>query len=227
MYPAELSKATRRTPRMDRQIDKIIKILGTTPMTVPQLAGALFVSDHSAGYYIRLLHKLSRVHISGWLPTEANKPTRIYSAGFHEDVKYVSKRKKSVDTRVHDSKAKLLELLALPQTVKQLAERSGISTSRTRDFVAELKKEGRVYIKAWILPDAKGSQAPMYAVGNEPDAVRIRRSKQTARRAANRNAKKLAKNVFSTIQQQPSPEGPGRKYVHLPDGPVRLMKQAA
>lgn len=201
MYPSELGKASRRTPRMDRQVDRIIKILGDSPMTVPQLADALFISRHTAGNYIRLMYNATpkRIHVSGWLPTDANKPTRIYSVGDHRDAKYVTKRQKTGYTKTNNMKAELLDLLALPQTVNQLAERYGISQSRTRDLVAMLKKEGRVHIKAWALPEYRGSQAPMYAVGNEPDAVRERRTRQKAKRSATRTSLQKAKHITSGI----------------------------
>lgn len=195
-YPSSLDASTRRTPRMDRQVQRIIATLRQSPLTVPQLAEALFVSQHTAGNYIRRLYAAKRVYVSGWQPTEANKPTRIYSVGNLKDVEYITKRHRKCDTRAKDKMDILLGMLALPQTVKQLAFRSGVSLSRTRVLVADLKKDGKVYIKAWNQPQIKGSQAPVYEAGNKPDCVRLRRAIKKSRK------KPVKANVLAFVMRE-------------------------
>lgn len=202
-YPSSLDSSNRRTPRMDRQVQRIIARLRQTPLTVPQLADALFIGRHSAGNYIRMLYAAKRVYICGWQPTDANKPTRIYSVGNHKDVEYITKRHQNVDTRAKDKMDKLLGMLALPQTVQQLASRSGISVSRTRDLVAKLKQEGKVYIKAWNQPKIKGSQAPVYAAGDKSDSVRLRRAATKVRKESAKS--NVLAFVLREVQAVPKP----------------------
>lgn len=174
--PRSQETATRRTPRMDRQVGRVLAVLRESPLTVPELAAALFIGTHSAGNYVRMLYAQKRIYIAGWQPREGNKPARMYSVGNHKDVHFTTKREPKPDTRVEDAKNRVLDLLALPQTVHQLSERAHLSLSRTRDLVRMLRSEKRVYVMAWRQPKIKGSQAPVYAVGNQPDCVRLRRA---------------------------------------------------
>lgn len=176
MNPRTQKQATRKTPRMDRQVQRIIFALRAKPMTVPQLADALYIGRHSAGNYVRMLYEQKVIRISGWQPAIANKPARIYGCGSAPDAVYVTKRDVKPEPRADVARERILALLALPQTVRQVAAASGFSVSRARDLVSDLKQEGRIHITAWNQPLIKGSQAPVYAQGNKPDAVRLRRA---------------------------------------------------
>lgn len=201
--PRTQAAATRRTPRMDRQIGRVLAVLRQSPLTVNELADALFIGRHSAGNYVRMLYADKRIYVAGWQPREGNKPARMYSVGNHADVHFVTKRDKKEDTRVEQAKNKLLTLLALPQTVVQLSERAHLSVSRTRDLVKMLKEERRVYIKAWNQPKIKGSQAPMYAVGNKPDCVRLRRAASKVRKPVKKS--NVLAFVVKAVQEAPRP----------------------
>jgi len=167
----------------ERQIARILALLEHEPLSIIEIAARLHMSVTSVGRFVaRLLAekpRSRRLHIAGWrhgaVPT---RPVKILRAGQHLDVRYVrrgeGKGKGALRDEADRKRAEVLALLAMPQTTDQLAARTGIQPRLVREYLREHRAAGRVYIKAWMLPSGKGSQAPVYALGDLPDKQRSR-----------------------------------------------------
>jgi len=180
----------------ERQIARILALLEHEPLSIIEIAARLHMSVTSAGRFVaRLLAekpRSRRLYIAGWrhgaVPT---RPVKILRAGQHLDVRYVRRADRKGRGALRDEadrkRAEVLALLAMPQTTDQLAARTGISPRLVREYLREHRAAGRVYIKAWMLPPEKGSQAPVYALGDLPDRPRVSgavRPASPARRSA-------------------------------------------
>lgn len=176
-----------------RQKNRIVSALAE-PMNWAQLCDKLYMSETSVRRFLKklLAEEPRRIYISDWVEGP-NKPTPVYKAGAGGDKPYVIKReRRTVDPRIVEAqriRAEVLELLTLPQTVDQIAARLDLSRNRVVDIMREHKDAGRIYIKGWLLPVWRGSQAPVYALGNLPDKPRERRTRQKLTYRCNRPAK--------------------------------------
>jgi predicted ArsR family transcriptional regulator len=167
----------------ERQIARILALLEHEPLSIIEIAARLHMSVTSVGRFVaRLLAekpRSRRLHIAGWrhgaVPT---RPVKVLRAGQHLDVRYVRRGEGGGKGALRDEadrkRAEVLALLAMPQTTNQLAARTGIQPRLVREYLREHRAAGRVYIKAWLLPSGKGSQAPVYALGDLPDKQRSR-----------------------------------------------------
>ena len=175
-----------QTKMAARQIRRILALLDTESLSGTEIAARLHMSVTSVSRFIdRLLNESPRrLRIAAWRDGSRNKPVRIYGAGSAADARYVPKGdRKGPDPRLVEAdrrRAEVLTLLAMPQTSHQLAARMGMSINRITAILREHREAGRVHIKAWILPPAKGSQSPVYALGSAPDKPRTRRSREQA-----------------------------------------------
>ena len=183
----------------ERQIARILALLEHEPLSIIEIAARLHMSVTSAGRFVaRLLAekpRSRRLHIAGWrhgaVPT---RPVKILRAGQHQDVRYVRRADRKGKGALRDEadrkRAEVLALLAMPQTTDQLAARTGIQPRLVREYLREHRAAGRVYIKAWLSPPEKGSQAPVYALGDLPDKQRSR--------GAVRHASPARRSVFAS-----------------------------
>lgn len=175
---------TKHSARTERQIARILALLAVEALSATEISPRLHMCITSVNRHINRLLEESprRLCISAWRDGLHNKPVRIYCAGSCKDVRYVPRRERNPrDWRMVEAdrkRAEVLALLAMPQTSQQLAGRMGVSISRVMGIIREHRAAGRVHIKAWVLPPAKGSQSPVYALGNAPDKVRARRSRE-------------------------------------------------
>lgn len=167
----------------ERQIVRILALLEREALSIPEIAARLYMSVTSAGRFVaRLLAekpRSRRLYIAHWRAGDRpNHPIRILRAGQQPDVRYVRragrKGKGALRDEADRKRAVVLALLAMPQTTDQLAARAGIRPGLAREYLREHRAAGRVYIKAWLLPPGKGSQAPVYALGDLPDKQRSR-----------------------------------------------------
>ena len=60
-----------------------------------------------------------------------------------------------------------------PMTTQELMLLTGRTGHCVRDSIRRLRKGKRVYIKAYQANGGKGRKQPVYAIGDEPDAVEI------------------------------------------------------
>ena len=195
--PKTRYSATRETPRMNRQIERIMAAIRKQPMTAIQIADALYSSHDTARFYVSMLHKEKRIHVAAWKPVMGNKPAKMYLAGGAPDVIYQPKMRAKKDKRVQVWQDLALEALALPMTSHQLATKLGISYSYATSLIRGLRSEKLIHIKAWVLPHVKGSKAAVHAAGYYPDKVRT----STRRRSveAPRMLKPKKQNVFASM----------------------------
>lgn len=131
----------KRNPRRDRQIARILEAVAAKPMTTNDLAKLLHLHQSQVCRYLDDLRNGAprRVYVSGFQPVAPNlKPPRLFSAGDKKDAVFPRKSKKKPD-RVEARKRQILGLLALPQTAEQLAARLGITSNRTRVYLAMLR----------------------------------------------------------------------------------------
>lgn len=158
---------------------RILDILASEPMTLRQLADKLGLSlDSLYIYRNRLSSAPKRIYVSGYSDTGA-RPAPLYAAGDLPDVEYVPARKpKLAEDRKTKQRNRLLELLKNDgeQTAEQAGIRLSLSTSRARFYINELRTSSlkQAYIKRWQHPGKRGDLAPVYALGNRPDAPKPR-----------------------------------------------------
>lgn len=180
----------------ERQIARILALLQREALSTTEIAARLYMSVTSVNRFVACLlaekPRSRRLHISGWRDGDVpTRPIRILRAGQQPDVRYVRRADRKGKGALRDEadrkRAEVLALLAMPQTTDQLAARTGISPRLVREYLREHRAAGRVYIKAWLLPPEKGSQAPVYALGDLPDRPRVSgavRPASPARRSA-------------------------------------------
>ncbi|WP_273035990.1 hypothetical protein [Massilia timonae] len=176
----------------ERQIARILALVENEALSATEISARLFLNVTSVGRFIaRLLAepaRARRLHVAGWRDgVPINRPTRLLRAGRQPDVSYVPIAKRKGRNPLHveadRKRAEVLKLLEMPQTSYQLADRVGLSPHRINDILRAYRADGRVHIKAWILPLDRGSQAPVYALGNLPDKPRVRGGRDQARKA--------------------------------------------
>lgn len=179
--------------KSERQLGRILAFIAHEAKTIKQIAAGLHMGETTARSLIHVLLAESprRMRIEGW--TGATCQAAQYRAGTKRDAVFVhAKRRRKphpITVEGERKRALILQLLAMPQTCAQLAQKLGIGTEQTLNHLRKLRKAGKVYRSAWILPERTGSQTPVYALGNLPDKERKRRSRQEATYARNQRPK--------------------------------------
>lgn len=175
--------------RGQRNDTRVTALLVGKQLSNQQIADALHMSRDSAIIYTRRLRACTpkRIYLSGWLPSPGGKPAPLFSAGGHPDIEYVATRKKKLPDRVQMQIARITATLAEPRTARQLATAISRSLSRTHKYLSMLRAAGKVYIKDFAPPDGRGDQAPIYALGNLPDAVKRRQTRAERYQLETRN----------------------------------------
>jgi DNA-binding Lrp family transcriptional regulator len=159
----------------ERQLQRILAVIRSEALSVRDIAGKVHLSESAVLRHVAALRAAKRAYVAGFRPSAGNtKPTKLVRAGHRPDAVYrVKSRKRPCRKDAH--RKRMRELLALPQTSEALAARMGLSITRTRTFIAELRAAKIACIVDWQLPPTKGSQAPVYALGSGPDKPRQRR----------------------------------------------------
>jgi len=175
----------------ERQIARILALVEHEALSAAEISARMFLSVTSVIRFVnRLLAeplRARRLYIAGWRDgVPINRPARLFRAGRQPDVRYVPMAERKGPHRLYAQgerrRAEVLELLAMPQTTQQLSVRMGVSDSRVKAYIREHRAAGRIHIKAWVLPVYRGSQAPVYALGNLPDKPRVRGSREQAQK---------------------------------------------
>lgn len=160
--------------RGERQQDRILDCIADQAKTTKQIAAELYMSRASVAIYLkRLMDSTPRhAHIERYeLPT-TGRATPFYRLGNKPDAvfqPYYVRKPKQPDrktARIMD----ILELLTVPHTVHEICAEITLTPSGVRRYLQELKADKRIYIKGWRHPGKRGDLAPIYALGNRPDA---------------------------------------------------------
>lgn len=166
--------------RGERQRGRIAWALRSAPLTAQQLADQLHLSRDAVLLHLRRMLDAEprQVHVDGYLPApRQGKAAPLYGAGPGVDAEYPRYRKPKAEDRVEARIATMVELLAEPRTSGQLGELMHLSASRVCVYLAGLRAEGRIYIKAWASPPGRGDLSPVYALGKRKDKAKPRQSR--------------------------------------------------
>jgi DNA-binding transcriptional ArsR family regulator len=158
---------------------RILAAIAKEPLTGQQLSARLYLAQTSVDRFMRRLldEKPRRLHICGHYEKGLKTPARIFKAGPGKDAVYVLKRKRPRPKKADGRRARILTLLALPQTAAQLAERLEMSRSRVTVYLRDLRQAEKIHITGSIPPAGTGIPAPVYALGNLPDKPISRRAR--------------------------------------------------
>lgn len=165
-------------PRREYQQGRILAAIASEPLTAQQLADRLHLSrDMILRHLAMLMAEVPRrLHVAGFETTIA-RPAPKYGPGDLPDAVYVPTRAPTRQNEVDEQTERAAaELKACPMTTSQLADKLGLSVSRTRFYVATLRADGKAYIKAWNAPPCGGDLAPVYGLGNRPDKPKARKT---------------------------------------------------
>lgn len=165
--------------RGQRNEDRVTALLVDAQLSNQQIADALHMSRDSAIIYTKRLRACTpkRIYLSGWLHAPKGKPAPLFTAGDLPDVEYLASRKRKLPNRVEVQIARIKTALAEPKTANQLAVAISRCISRTHKYLQMLRADKLVYIMDHAAPDGRGDQAPIYALGSLPDAVKHRQTR--------------------------------------------------
>jgi len=176
----------------ERQIARILALVEHEALSAAEISARMFLSVTSVIRFVnRLLAeplRARRLYIAGWRDgVPINRPARLFRAGRQPDARYVPMAERKGPHRLYAQgdrrRAEVLTLLAMPQTTLQLSMRMGVSDSRVKAYIREHRAAGRIHIKAWMLPQGRGSQSAVYALGAGPDKPRERDARRREGRA--------------------------------------------
>lgn len=178
-----------KTKVPELQMGRILALLEREQLTSAEIQARLYMSKSSVDRFLLRMtrEKPKRVYVARVLDNDC-RPLRVYAAGDKKDAIYVpfAKRKKlrASEVEADRKRARILVLLALPQTAADLAARMGMGMSQVKHYLREHHRATpkRVYIKGWRWAAASGSQARIYAAGSAPDAPRTRQPRIEVRR---------------------------------------------
>jgi hypothetical protein len=165
--------------RSQRNDARVSALLVDKQLSNQQIADALHMSRDSAHIYTRRLRDCTpkRIYLCGWLHAPKGKPAPLFTAGDLPDVEYASTRKSKQPNRAIAQIERIKIALAEPKTANQLAVAIFRCNSQTHKYLRMLRDEKLVYIKGLAPLDGRGEQAPIYALGNLPDAVKLRQAR--------------------------------------------------
>lgn len=166
------------TPHMIEQERRIVEILADKKLGHIEVAESMGFSRTAAQKYMAAMHKRSPkvIYISEYeQPLTGGYPRPLFSVGNLPDVVYVPKNIKKAKRpvpRSEEKKARILELLTTPMTGRELAAAVFLSNEQTMDYVRLMRESTPklVFVKAYRKAAKRGQWAPVYAVGNRPDA---------------------------------------------------------
>lgn len=165
-------------PRTAYQRGRILAAIAHEPLTAQQLADRLHLTRDGINIHLKAMKEASPrlIHIAGHVYNpDGGRPAQKYSPGDKKDATYVATRqilqgRKDVVDRTFK---RLIEMLQrTPMTANEVGEALELAPARARWYISELRKSTprRLYVKRFE-PNVGGYPAPVYAVGNKPDAV--------------------------------------------------------
>lgn len=193
----------RRRIRTERRTESILAVLRKQRLTAKELAAELYMSEDTACEHINRMRSEGLLYVVGFKPVDRQKPAKIYAAGNRPDAIHVTKKKPPKPNRREAWKAQVLEILALPSTTKQIAERLGISYAYARSHIYSLKYERKIHITAWVLPADTGTKAAVYKVGAGDDRKFVP-TRHVAARKKYEMPVPSANSIFAALFAQPS-----------------------
>lgn len=158
--------------RRIRQEKRILTAIKHEPLSAMQLSAQLFLHETAVRRYLRGLLRARRVHVAGHLPT-GKRPHRMFKAGRAPNVVHAKGAPKSTARadRIAAQQQEVIALLAMPQTGEQLTRKLGEKyRNQVVARVRKLREAKQAYIIGWEPPPTTGAPAPIYALGNKPDA---------------------------------------------------------
>lgn len=161
-------------PRGAYQISRVLAAL-TTPMTIPQLAPALHLSEDGVRRYIKRLCAAKQIRVSGWQQTATGRVAPIYGLGGDPDAVYgeaICDRREACI---------LAHLAECDHTSQQLAVKMGRCVTHVCAMMVSLRALKRVHVASYVEPEGRGSFTPVYALGDRADAP-MRKKPTSARR---------------------------------------------
>lgn len=173
-----------------RRAQAILDLLASGPMSRQQLSKALAAAGSSIAMHLERLHDDKRIHICGHIPNHMGMPATLWGIGNLPDVEYVPQSRPVPKTSAAERCEQVFQALAQqPRTSQQLAEAIHVVKKTASVYIAQLRRDKRLYILKWLAPgiaypDARASSwVPVYAVGNHKDAPTPKRETRAARHA--------------------------------------------
>lgn len=158
----------RPDPRGSYQSARILAALAR-PMTIPQLAPVLHLSEDGVRRYIKRLSASKQIRVCGWHQTVTGRVAPIYGLGGEPDAVY---GEALADRR----EACILALLSDgPRTAQQLADMMERCATHVCNMLVSLRASKAVHVHSYIEPEARGSFRPVYALGAKRDAPMVKR----------------------------------------------------
>jgi hypothetical protein len=174
------------------QEERIIASLFVAPKTVEQLASALGKCPSGIALYLKRMRAERRVFICSHEKRNGS-PAKIWAVGDRADVEYVPLDRPTPKISAAQRRAQVLRLLKeQPRTIRQLAPLMHTVYETAGRYVGQMRKGAnrQIYILTWRHPRETnpnstygGDWAPVYAVGNEPDAPKPARETSKERHA--------------------------------------------
>jgi hypothetical protein len=171
---------------------RIISRLSTKPQTVEQLASALGKCPSGIALYLKRMRAEHRVFVCGHEPRHGS-PAKVWAVGDRPDVEYVPIDRPTPKISAAQRREQVIALLTeKPRTIRQLAPAMHVVYETAGRYVGQLHKgpNRQVYIQAWRHPrdlnpenSRGGDWAPVYAVGDKPDAQKPARESSKERHA--------------------------------------------
>lgn len=183
---------------------RILNALMTRPMCNNDLALHMGMGRSGAAKYTARMHaaKPKRVHIVGHrAPATGGYPRPIFAAGDGRDAVYVARfpsaPKKTAVDRKGDAMGRIMKELEKGRTAQEIAKASFLAFSTVHKYMDEMHAAGwTIYVRTWRRTGELNQWAPVYAIGNKPDAPRpapkTRRDFYLAERADPNKVKKHA-----------------------------------
>jgi hypothetical protein len=165
-------------PRTAYQRGRILAAIADEPLTAQQLADRLHLTKDGINIHLKAMKEASPrlVHVAGHVyNADGGRPAPKYSAGDQADATYIPTRqilqgRKDVVDRTFK---RLVEMLQRsPMTANEIGDALDLAPARARWYISQLRtcEPRRVYIKRFEA-NYGAYPAPVYAVGNKPDAV--------------------------------------------------------
>lgn len=208
---------------------RVLNSLSGARMTVAQIAQELGISASSVALHIAALRRSPKqIYICGHdgkagKPVHGGCPAPIWTAGSKPDAEFVPLRSPSPKITSYQRQEQIIAILKRgPRTTAQLSEVMHIVRAKVNDHLRKLRVDGnkRIYIKHWnhpalvARPGTGGDWAPVYAIGDKPDAPKPKKetSKDRHRRLMQdpvyrEDRKKGARKRYQITKLRKKPQG--------------------
>lgn len=183
-------------PRGAYQIARVLAAL-VKPMTIPQLAPVLHLSEDGVRRYIKRLCAVKQIRVSGWQQTSTGRVAPIYGIGGAPDAVYGEALADRREACI------LAHLAECPHTAQQLAVKMDRCVTHICNLMVLLRGQKRIHVTSYVEPEGRGSFTPVYALGDKPDAPMVKkptRARYKRRLEQNRHYKQRAAALQNTLR---------------------------